>query len=76
MNDLYALYTFLQSGQALCFSSLPKIRAKLAAGYDEARIIEAYPGLVREDIQAVLWYAEQRMRYEEVHLLAPAETLA
>jgi len=48
----------------------------LAAGYDEARILQAYPGLVHEDIQAVLWYAEQRMRYEEVHFLDPAETLA
>ncbi len=44
----------------------------LAAGYDVERIIQAYPGLTREDIQAALWYAEQRMRYEEVHPLAAA----
>lgn len=48
----------------------------LAAGYDAERIIQAYPGLTREDIQAALWYAEQRMRYEEVYLLAPAEAPA
>lgn len=48
----------------------------LAAGYDQARIIQAYPGLTPEDIQAALWYAEQRMRYEEVHLLSTAETPA
>jgi uncharacterized protein (DUF433 family) len=42
----------------------------LASGYDPKRIIEAYPGLTAEDIQAALWYAEQRMRYEEVHPLA------
>jgi uncharacterized protein (DUF433 family) len=42
----------------------------LASGYDRERILEAYPGLVLEDIQAALWYAEQRMRYEEVHPLA------
>jgi uncharacterized protein (DUF433 family) len=46
----------------------------IASGYDEARIIQAYPGLTHEDIQAALWYAEQRMRYEEVHALAAAET--
>ncbi len=44
----------------------------LAAGYDAERIVEAYPGLTREDIQAALWYAEQRMRYEEVFPLAAA----
>ena len=45
----------------------------LAAGYDTERIIQAYPGLAREDIQAALWYTGQRMRYEEVHPLAIAE---
>ena len=42
----------------------------LAAGYDYDRIIQAYPGLDREDIEAALSYAEQRMRFEEVHALA------
>jgi uncharacterized protein (DUF433 family) len=31
----------------------------LASGYDEERVIEAYPILTREDIRAALWYAEQ-----------------
>ena len=46
----------------------------LAAGYDVERVLQAYPGLTHEDVQAALWYAEQRMRYEEVHPLAAAET--
>jgi len=39
----------------------------LAAGYDQDRIIQAYPGLAHEDIQAALRYAEQRMRHEKVY---------
>lgn len=45
----------------------------LASGYTAERILEAYPGLTAEDIQAALWYAGQRTRYEEVHVLEPAE---
>ncbi len=48
----------------------------LASGYDEGRVIQAYPILTRKDIQAALWYAEQRMRYEEVYPLAVAEAPA
>ena len=48
----------------------------LASGYDSRRIMEAYPGLPEEDIRAALEYAEQRMRYEEVHILGPAEVPA
>jgi uncharacterized protein (DUF433 family) len=48
----------------------------MASGYDEERIIQAYPILTREDIQAALWYAEQRMRYEEVHPLIMVEAPA
>ena len=48
----------------------------LASGYTPERIIEAYPGLTREDIVAALSYAEHRMRYEEVHPLEPAGTSA
>lgn len=48
----------------------------LASGYSYDRIIEAYPGLTREDITATLSYAEQRMRYEEVHMLEPMGTSA
>ena len=48
----------------------------LASGYDHDRIIQAYPGLTREDIRAALFYAEQRMRYEEVHFLETARVAA
>jgi uncharacterized protein (DUF433 family) len=48
----------------------------MASGYDDKRIIQVYPILTREDIQAALWYAEQRMRYEEVHPLIMAEAPA
>ena len=48
----------------------------LASGYSFERILEAYPGLTREDITAALSYAEQRMRYEEIRLFEPAEALA
>jgi uncharacterized protein (DUF433 family) len=48
----------------------------LASGYTMDRIIEAYPGLAREDIIAALSYAEQRMRYEEIHPLEPVGTPA
>ena len=41
----------------------------LASGYDEERIMEAYPSLTREDIRAALSYAEHRMRREEIHRL-------
>ena len=45
----------------------------LASGYDHARIIEAYPVLSEAGIAAALSYAEQRLRYEEVHLLPTTE---
>jgi len=45
----------------------------LAAGYSYERIMEAYPGLTKEDIEAALAYAGERMRYEEVHALEPAQ---
>lgn len=40
----------------------------LAAGYTPERVIEAYPGLTVDDVRAALEYAEQRLRYEEIHL--------
>jgi len=45
----------------------------LGAGYSYDRIMQAYPGLTREDIEAAISYAEQRMRFEEVYALAPME---
>ncbi len=47
----------------------------LVSGYDYARIIEAYPVLSEADIIAALSYAEQRLRYEEVHLLPTTESV-
>lgn len=37
----------------------------LANGYSIARIVEAYPVLSAEDVQAAIRYAEARMRREE-----------
>ena len=48
----------------------------LASGYTPERILEAYPGLAREDIRAALQYAEQRMRFEEVHELPASPVVA
>ena len=48
----------------------------LAAGYSFERIMETYPGLTQEDIVAALSFAEQRMRYEEVHELEPVGAAA
>lgn len=45
----------------------------LASGYTVERIVEAYPGLTVEDVRAALEYAEQRLRYEEVHVLEAVE---
>ena len=44
----------------------------LACGYSYERVVQAYAGLVREDIEAALEYAGQRMRYEDVYTLEPA----
>lgn len=40
----------------------------LAHGYDFDRIIQAYPVLTREDVQAAIRYSEARMRREEVRV--------
>lgn len=37
----------------------------LANGYSLARIVQAYPVLTRDDVQAAIRYAEARMRREE-----------
>ena len=44
----------------------------LASGYTTERILQAYPGLVKEDVEAALAFAERRMRYEDVCALEPA----
>lgn len=40
-----------------------------AHGYTIERIIEAYPVLTREDIEAALNYTEKRLNREEVYAL-------
>jgi uncharacterized protein (DUF433 family) len=41
----------------------------LARGWSEAEILRNYPGLVREDIQACLAYASERLHSERVYPL-------
>lgn len=41
----------------------------IANGYDVKRIIEAYPVLKAEGIQAALTYTENRLNREEIHPL-------
>lgn len=44
----------------------------IAHGYDFARIIDAYPVLTPQDIQAALEYAQARLEREEIRPLHPA----
>ncbi|MCI0478896.1 MAG: DUF433 domain-containing protein [Anaerolineales bacterium] len=44
----------------------------LAQGWSESEILQNYPGLVREDIQACLAYASNALRTEKVFPLAVA----
>jgi uncharacterized protein (DUF433 family) len=41
----------------------------LADGWSEDAILREYPGLTREDIQACLHYAGERLRAEQVYPL-------
>lgn len=43
----------------------------LAQGWSETDILENYPGLTREDIQACLDYASAVLRAEKVYPLKP-----
>jgi len=43
----------------------------LAQGWSEADILKNYPGLTRDDIQACLAYASERLRDEKVYPLSP-----
>ncbi len=40
----------------------------LANGYDSDRILQAYPRLNEEDIEAAIAYSEERLKREEVRL--------
>lgn len=42
----------------------------LAQGWSEASIVDNYPGVTAEDIQACLAYASERLRSERIYPLA------
>ncbi|HNR96856.1 MAG: hypothetical protein BWY10_02544 [Chloroflexi bacterium ADurb.Bin180] len=44
----------------------------LAQGWTEAEILNNYPGLTREDVQACLSYASATLRAEKVYPIAAA----
>jgi uncharacterized protein (DUF433 family) len=44
----------------------------LAQGWSEAEILENYPGLSHEDIQACLKYASQTLKAEKIYTFRPA----
>ena len=46
------------------------ILRKMAEGADERALLEAYPHLTREDIQAAVRYAADALAHEEVLLAA------
>ena len=43
----------------------------LAQGWSEADVLRNYPGLSREDIQACLAYASDRLHAEKIYPLSP-----
>lgn len=47
------------------------ILRKLSEGAREADLLDAYPRLTREDIQAAIGYAADTVAYEETVLLEP-----
>jgi uncharacterized protein (DUF433 family) len=44
----------------------------LAQGWNEAEILENYPGVKREDIQACLKYASETLKAEKIYTFRPA----
>jgi uncharacterized protein (DUF433 family) len=48
---------------------------KLGEGATESDLLDAYPRLTREDIQAALSYAAAALRHEEIMLLEQAEPI-
>lgn len=44
---------------------------KLAEGATEANLVDAYPRLTREDIQAAIGYAADTLAHEETIIVAP-----
>lgn len=47
---------------------------KLADGATRADILDAYPRLTREDIQAAIGYAADALAHEETLILTPRQT--
>ena len=47
---------------------------KLAEGATEADLLDAYPGLAREDIQAAIGYAADTLANEETLIVTPRHT--
>jgi len=52
------------------------ILRKLGEGATEADLLDAYPRLTKEDIQAALGYAADTLAHEEIILVAPGEASA
>ncbi len=52
------------------------ILRKLSEGAGEADLMEAYPRLTREDIQAAIRYAADTLAYEETIILSPPKKVA
>jgi uncharacterized protein (DUF433 family) len=52
------------------------ILRKLSEGTSEADLMEAYPRLAREDIQAAIGYAADTLAYEETIVLSPPKRVA
>ncbi len=48
------------------------ILRKLSEGVSEADLLEAYPRLTREDIQAAIGYTADRVAHEETVVMEPA----
>ncbi|MBI3799267.1 MAG: DUF433 domain-containing protein [Deltaproteobacteria bacterium] len=52
------------------------ILRKLGEGATEADLLDAYPRLTKEDIQAALGYAADTLAHEEIILITPEEASA
>ena len=52
------------------------ILRKLSEGASEADLLDAYPRLAREDIQAAIGYAADTVAHEETVILAPSRKRA
>lgn len=49
------------------------ILRKLSEGASDADLLDAYPRLTREDIQAAIRYAADTLAHEEIVVLNPSE---